>query len=84
MIDPVLTFSTYLSGTASDTIRAITADASGNIYVTGETAATDFPLSYTNAFSYRPVGPAFMVRIANDWCRSGDVAVGAAGDVSRD
>jgi hypothetical protein len=44
VIDPVLTFSTYLSGTASDTIRAITTDASGNVYVTGETAATDLPL----------------------------------------
>jgi Abnormal spindle-like microcephaly-assoc'd, ASPM-SPD-2-Hydin/Beta-propeller repeat len=44
VIDPVLTFSTYLTGTASDTIRAITTDASGNVYVTGGTAATDFPL----------------------------------------
>ena len=44
VIDLVLTFSTYLSGTASDTIRAITTDASGNVYVTGETLATDFPL----------------------------------------
>jgi Abnormal spindle-like microcephaly-assoc'd, ASPM-SPD-2-Hydin/Beta-propeller repeat len=44
VIDPVLTFSTYLTGTASDTIRAITTDASGNVYVTGETLATDFPL----------------------------------------
>ena len=44
VIDPVLTFSTYLSGTNSDTIRAITTDASGNVYVTGQTAATDFPI----------------------------------------
>ena len=44
VIDPVLTFSTYLTGTASDNIRAITTDSSGNIYVTGETAATDFPV----------------------------------------
>ena len=44
VIDPVLTFSTYLTGTASDNIRAITTDSSGNIYVTGQTAATDFPL----------------------------------------
>jgi Abnormal spindle-like microcephaly-assoc'd, ASPM-SPD-2-Hydin/Beta-propeller repeat len=44
VIDPVLTFSTYLSGTARDTIRAITTDATGNVYVTGQTAATDFPV----------------------------------------
>jgi Abnormal spindle-like microcephaly-assoc'd, ASPM-SPD-2-Hydin/Beta-propeller repeat len=44
VIDPVLTFSTYLTGTAGDTIRAITTDASGNVYVTGQTSATDFPV----------------------------------------
>jgi Abnormal spindle-like microcephaly-assoc'd, ASPM-SPD-2-Hydin/Beta-propeller repeat len=44
VIDPVLTFSTYFTGTATDTIRAIATDAGGNVYVTGGTTATDFPL----------------------------------------
>jgi hypothetical protein len=44
VIDPVLTFATYLSGTTADTITAVTTDRSGNIYVTGTTGATDFPL----------------------------------------
>jgi hypothetical protein len=36
-IDPALTFSTYIGGPAFDTIYAVASDASGNIYVTGET-----------------------------------------------
>ncbi|MCU1293850.1 MAG: choice-of-anchor domain, partial [Bryobacterales bacterium] len=44
VIDPVLTFSTYLAGTTQDSIAAVTTDASGNIYVTGTTGAADFPV----------------------------------------
>jgi hypothetical protein len=43
VIDPVLVFSTYLGGTGVDTAAAVTTDASGNIYLTGKTASTDFP-----------------------------------------
>jgi hypothetical protein len=39
IIDPVLSYATYLSGLA----RAITVDTDGNIYVTGETSVTVFP-----------------------------------------
>jgi hypothetical protein len=49
IIDPVISFSTLLGGTAGDdifTIEAgfsITADASGNVYVAGITPSVDFP-----------------------------------------
>jgi hypothetical protein len=43
VIDPVLSFSTYLAGTLGSTIQAVATDASGNIFVTGETTSIDFP-----------------------------------------
>jgi hypothetical protein len=44
IIDPVMVFATYLGGTGTDAITAVTADSAGNILVTGYTTSTDFPL----------------------------------------
>jgi len=43
VIDPVLSYSTYLGGTAVDRINGIAVDAAGNAYVTGQTWSHDFP-----------------------------------------
>jgi uncharacterized protein (TIGR03437 family) len=44
VIDPVLSYSTYLGGASNDAALAVTTDASGNIYVAGHTASLNFPL----------------------------------------
>lgn len=44
LIDPVLEFSSYLGGAGFDAGYGIASDSSGNIYVIGETASSDFPL----------------------------------------
>ncbi len=43
VIDPVLTYSTYLGGSSGDDGAGIAVDAAGNAYITGETSSTDFP-----------------------------------------
>jgi len=43
VIDPVLSYSTYLGGAGSDNGLALAVDASGCAYVTGATASADFP-----------------------------------------
>ena len=42
-IDPVLTFSSFLGGNADTYAKAVAVDSAGNAYVTGYTAATNFP-----------------------------------------
>jgi hypothetical protein len=51
VIDPVLSFSTYLGGSGFDAIYAMTADSSGNLYVTGETASLTLSGSSTSRAS---------------------------------
>jgi|CZKD01.1.fsa_nt_gi hypothetical protein len=45
VIDPVLVYSTYLGGSGDDQAGGIAVDATGNVYVTGSTDSTDFPLT---------------------------------------
>ncbi len=43
VIDPSVSYATYLGGTAEDDGYAIAVDGSGNAYVTGQTKSTNFP-----------------------------------------
>jgi hypothetical protein len=43
VIDPVLSYSTYLGGDGTDKVAAVAVDGGGNLYVAGNTTSTDFP-----------------------------------------
>jgi hypothetical protein len=44
VIDPILSYATYWGGNGFDEVRSIALDPLGNIYITGPTGSTDFPL----------------------------------------
>jgi hypothetical protein len=67
VIDPVLSYSTYLGGGASSAAYGIDIDDNGDIYVCGATASTDFP--DTNAYQGTYGGgdwDAFVTKLAAD------------------
>lgn len=65
VIDPlVMSYSTFLGGGSKDEVYSMTVDSAGNVYVTGETASDDFPVTRF-AFSsvYKGYGDVFVVKL---------------------
>jgi hypothetical protein len=65
-IDPLLSYSTYLGGSGSDSAAGIVVDAAGNAYVTGQTFSINFPTQ--NPFQGTTgdrTGDAFVAKLDN-------------------
>jgi Beta-propeller repeat/Abnormal spindle-like microcephaly-assoc'd, ASPM-SPD-2-Hydin len=67
VIDPTFTYSTYLGGTGTDSALGIAVDSTGNVYVTGRTSSTNFPVKS----AYQPTfgggsTDAFVTEISPD------------------
>ena len=66
VIDPSLSYSTYLGGTAEDDAYAIAIDGSGDAYVTGQTKSTNFPTMPANSTTNTGGFDVFVSKIAAD------------------
>lgn len=62
--------STFIGGSAGENADGVYADASGNVFVTGETQSTDFPVT-PNAYqsSSRGSSEAVLVRLSADFSK---------------
>jgi uncharacterized protein (TIGR03437 family) len=56
VIDPTLAYSTYLGGNGNDTARGVAVDASGNVYICGETTSTNLPILSAFQTTHAPQG----------------------------
>jgi hypothetical protein len=63
VIDPVISYATYLGGTAQSAVTALAVDASGNLYAAGWTEAIDFPVSNAIQAVNRGGVDAFMFKL---------------------
>ena len=62
VIDPVLSYSTYLGGTAQERLNGVAVDAQGSIFVVGETFSPDFPVTSDQVVRTR-LGDVFVARL---------------------
>jgi len=65
IIDPTLTYSTFLGGNSADYGYAITVDSQGNVYITGATGSSDFPV-VNPLYPPSPNGDLFVTKINPD------------------
>jgi uncharacterized protein (TIGR03437 family) len=63
VIDPTLAYSTFLGGSGDDQAKAIAVDSSGNAYVTGSTASTNFPRASAVQSTFGGNGDAFVAKL---------------------
>jgi hypothetical protein len=62
VIDPVLTYSTYLGGTGTEMLPSIAVDSGASIYVTGATTSTDFPVTNSTTFKSGATSNVFIAK----------------------
>jgi hypothetical protein len=61
-----LIYSTFLGGSSSDSASGIAVDPQGNIYVSGSTSSSDFPVAQAYQGKRNGFGDAFLTKISPD------------------
>ena len=62
VIDPMLTYSTYLGGTNTEMLPSIAVDSGASIYVTGATNSTDFPVTEGSPYQAGATSNVFVAK----------------------
>jgi hypothetical protein len=91
-VGSAVVFSTYLGGTGAEWGHGVAVDPAGNVYVTGITGSTDFPLVNAIQSAYAGNSDAFVAKITAGGGalaystylggRSGDIGLGIAADAN--
>jgi hypothetical protein len=63
IIDPVISYATYMGGSSLGAVTALAVDAGGNLYATGWTEALDFPISGAVQVANQGGVDAFVVKL---------------------
>lgn len=63
VIDPVLTYSSYVGGAREERAAGVAVDAQGNMYIAGLTGAADFPVTAPTVAHGRDNWDVFVVKI---------------------
>jgi Beta-propeller repeat/Domain of unknown function DUF11 len=62
IIDPMLTYSTYLGGTGTEFLPSIAVDLALSMYVTGATTSTDFPVTDSSKYQTGATSNVFVAK----------------------
>ena len=63
IIDPTLTYASYLGGSTDDVGNAIALDASGNIYITGYASSSNYPVASAYQAARSGTQDAFVTKV---------------------
>jgi hypothetical protein len=63
VIDPVLSYASYLGGVNPDRGKGVAVDAAGNVIVAGVTSSPDFPLANAQQSQKKGSGDAFVAKL---------------------
>lgn len=77
VIDPVLTYSTYIGGTGMAKLNAMSLDSAGNLYLTGRVSSPDFPFAGNTQAASSSVGLYRSQDRAASWATAGS-GIGSA------
>ena len=80
VIDPVLSYSTYVGGDGWDSVAAIGVDAAGNTYVAGNTNSIEFPWDMGNDSEFSGIYDAYVCRFTAAGGKPYCAYIGGTGD----